>query len=60
MHPITLALIVGIALQGLAEMPEAYANAHYIWYYYAGIGIAAFLCLIVYKYITDRIDAKKA
>lgn len=118
MHPITIMMILGIALQGLAEcffsprylefaskqapegevglymgysylntffawfvgfalsgylldafcpdpkkvspelLPTAYAHAHYIWYVYAGIGVAAFFCLLLYKYVTDRIDKK--
>jgi len=48
------------ALAGQAPMPEAYAHAHYIWYVFAGIGLFAFVCLLIYKMITDRIDRKKA
>ena len=47
------------ALAGQVPMPEAYAHAHYIWYVFAGIGLVAFLCLLVYKFVTDRIDRKK-
>lgn len=117
-HPITIMMIVGIALQGLAECflsprylefaskqapkneeglymgyshlhtffawfvgfiasgyllekycpdpkkiaPEnlatAYAHAHYIWYIFAALGVVAFLLLLIYKSVTDRIDAK--
>ncbi len=120
LHPITIMMVLGIALQGLAEcflspryyefaskqapkgeegmylgyahihtffawlfgfaisgylldkycpdprtltpeqMSTAYAHAHYIWYYYAGIGFAAFLLLMVYKWVTEYIDRKKA
>ncbi len=120
LHPITVALIVGIALQGVAECflsprfleyasmqapkgeeglymgyshlttffawlfgfiasgylldeycpnpavlspdqtAHAYDHAHYIWYYFSGIGVAAFVALLIFKFITDRIDAKKA
>lgn len=119
MHPITIMMIIGIALQGLAEcflsprfyeyaskqapkneeglymgyqylttffawlagfilsgylleafcpdpkkltpdqMTTAYAHAHYIWYVFAGIGFAAFLLLLVFRSVTDRIDRKK-
>ena len=121
-HPVTLMLIVGIALQGLAEcflsprfleyaskqappgevglymgyshlttafawlfafvlsgrlldrwcpapevvasMPEAlrpgaYDHAHYIWYVYTGIGVAAFAALLVFRFVTDAIDRKR-
>jgi MFS family permease len=120
LHPITVALIVGIALQGFAEcflsprfleyasnqapkgeeglymgyshlttffawlfgfassgylldrycpdprtlspeqMSTAYENAHYIWYFFALVGLTAFILLIIFKFVTDRIDAAKA
>ncbi|MBU4484076.1 MFS transporter [bacterium] len=41
-----------------ANMVTAYANAHYIWYIFAGIGFAAFLALLIFKFVTDRIDRK--
>lgn len=44
------------ATQAGAAMPEAYANAHYIWFVFAGIGVAAFLALWVFKFVTDMID----
>ncbi len=119
LHPITVALIVGIALQGVAEsflsprfleyaskqapkgeeglymgyshlttffawlfgfassgylldkycpnpntltqqqMLSAYDHAHYIWYFFSFVGIAAFLLLLVFKFVTDRIDKKR-
>lgn len=118
-HPITIMMVIGIAIQGLAEcflsprylefasrqapkneeglymgyshlhtffawfvgfiisgyllnafcpdpktvapenMATAYAHAHYIWYVFAGIGLAAFCMLLIYKTVTDRIDRKK-
>ncbi len=120
LHPITVMLIVGIALQGLAEcflspryyefaskqapkgeeglymgyshihtffawlfgfaisgylldaycpdprtltpeqMVHAYDHAHYIWYYFAAIGLGALMLLLFYRWITDRIDRKRA
>ncbi len=120
LHPITFSLILGISLQGLAEiflsprfleyaskqapkgeeglylgyshlttffaglfafvssgylldkycpdprtlapdqMATAYSHAHYIWYFYAGVGVVAFLLLLIYKYICDYIDKRKA
>jgi len=115
-HPITLTLMLGIALQGLAEcflsprflefaskqapkgqeglymgysylttffanlfgfissgylldrycpdprkltpeqIPSAYQHAHYIWYFFAVVGLFAFFLLLLFKYITSRID----
>jgi dipeptide/tripeptide permease len=46
------------ALAGLAPMPQAYAHAHYIWYVFAGIGVVAFCCLMIYKAVTDSIDKR--
>jgi dipeptide/tripeptide permease len=47
----------------VAAMPpeqaaHAYDHAHYIWYVYAAIGIAAFIALLIFRYVTDRIDKK--
>jgi dipeptide/tripeptide permease len=44
------------ALAGHGPMPAAYAHAHYIWYVFAAIGVAAFIALLVFKSVTDRID----
>lgn len=119
LHPITIALIVGIALQGFAEcflsprfleyasnqapkgeeglymgyshlttfiawllgfissgylldrycpdprgltpeqMSTAYQHAHYIWYFFASVGVASFILLLIYKFITEQIDKRK-
>ena len=119
LHPITVALVVGIALQGIAECflspryleyaskqapkgeeglymgyshlstffawlfgfassgyllerycpdprflsPEqlvhAYDNAHHIWYYFVVVGVIAFCLILIYQFVTNRIDAKK-
>jgi hypothetical protein len=40
------------------QASHAYDHAHYIWYVYAAIGVAAFFALIVFRYVTDRIDRK--
>jgi dipeptide/tripeptide permease len=47
----------------VAAMPpelaaHAYDHAHYIWYVYAAIGVAAFIALLIFRYVTDRIDRK--
>lgn len=36
-----------------------YDHAHYIWYYFAAIGITAFLFSQIYRIITKKIDAKE-
>lgn len=38
------------------EMTTAYADAHYIWYVYAGIGLVTFFALVLFNYVTRRID----
>ncbi len=43
-----------------AQMTHAYDHAHYIWYFFAIVGLIAFLLLLVFKIVTERIDAKKA
>lgn len=48
------------ALAGAGPMPDAYAHAHYIWFVFAGIGAAAFLALLVFRYTTDRLDRRRA
>ena len=42
-----------------AEKATAYVHAHYIWYFYAGVGFLAFLLLMIYKFVCDTIDRKK-
>ena len=48
-----------LALAGQAPMPEVYAHANYLWFAYAGIGVASFLALLIYIWLTNRIDARK-
>jgi dipeptide/tripeptide permease len=47
-----------LALAGQAPMPEVYAHANYLWWSYAGIGLLSFIALIVFIFITNRIDAR--
>jgi dipeptide/tripeptide permease len=47
----------------VAAMPEAdqlhaYDKAHYIWYFWFGVGVTAFILLIAYKFYFDRVDAR--
>lgn len=48
------------AIRTGGPMPEAYAHAHYIWYVFAAVGVASFLLLMVFRYVTDRADRKRA
>lgn len=41
------------------EWLAASAHAHYIWYYFAAVGLVAALTLVVFSFVTKRIDAKK-
>jgi len=45
------------------ETVEAYAkateNAHYIWFVFVAIGLVSAVALLVYGYVTRRIDKKK-
>jgi dipeptide/tripeptide permease len=46
------------------ETAEAYAkateHAHYIWFVFVGIGLISAVALLIYGYVTRRIDQKKA
>jgi dipeptide/tripeptide permease len=42
------------------SLPQDYAQAHYIWFVYAGIGAVAFAAMIVFKLITDAVDRAQA
>ena len=46
------------ALAGQGPMPEVYANAHYLWLAYAGVGFTSLLALLLYIWATRRIDAR--
>jgi len=41
------------------NLSTAYANAHYIWYVYAGIGVVTFFALVIFNAVTKRIDQKR-
>ena len=41
-------------------LPDAYTRAHYIWYAFTIIGVTAFLALLVFKFVTESIDRKRA
>lgn len=48
------------AIESGGPLPAAYARAHYIWYVFAGIGFAALLALLVFRFVTDRLDTRRA
>ncbi len=41
----------------MPPLPEQYVRAHYIWYVFTGIGAFAFAAMLLFKFITARIDA---
>jgi len=42
-----------------AEKLHAYDKAYMIWYYFAAIGVVSAISLVIYNYVTTRIDKKK-
>ncbi len=49
-----------VAAMPEAERIHAYDHANYIWFFWVGVGVIAFLALMVFMFVTNRIDAKKA
>jgi dipeptide/tripeptide permease len=47
------------ALAGQGPMPEAWANAHYLWLAYSAVGVITFVALLIYTFVTTRIDANR-
>jgi dipeptide/tripeptide permease len=47
-------------LLGNAAMPAAYAQAHYLWYAFAGVGAVSLVLMIAFMIVTRRIDARRA
>jgi hypothetical protein len=41
-------------------MKTAYDHAHYIWFYFAGIGVISGIALLVYNIVVNRIDRNRA
>ncbi len=41
------------------ELSSYYARAHYIWYYFAAIGLTAAVALFIFRAVTNRIDREK-
>ncbi len=42
------------ALAGQGPLPAAYAHAHYLWWVFVGIGVAAFICLLIFQALTPK------
>jgi hypothetical protein len=40
------------------QLEQFYGNAYYIWYYFAAIGLLAFILLLIYRWITNRMDKR--
>lgn len=49
-----------LAIETGGQMPAAYANANVMWYWFAAVGFAAFLSLLLFKFVTGRIDRSGA
>jgi dipeptide/tripeptide permease len=49
-----------LALAGEGPLPEAYSQAHYLWYAYFGVGMISLIALVIFIAVTRRIDAKRA
>ncbi|MBI2214477.1 MAG: MFS transporter [Acidobacteria bacterium] len=47
-----------LAAAGLSaeQVKAAYAHAPYLWYTFAGVGVAAFVALLIFKFVTERVD----
>ncbi len=53
---------LGVALRSLLtpeQFHQWYGHAHYIWYYFAGIGLAAFVLSLIYRWRIDYLDRQK-
>lgn len=45
-------------IAGQGPIPDAYAHANQMWYWVAAVGVLAFVALLIYIWVTNRIDAK--
>jgi len=48
------------ALLGQGPMPVEYAQAHYLWYAYVGVGLISLTLLLVFIAVTKKQDDRKA
>jgi len=47
-------------IAGSGPVPEAYAHANQMWYWVAAVGIAACVALLIFIWVTNRIDSRTA
>ncbi len=47
------------ALVGKGPMPVEYANAHYLWYAYVGVGLISLIAMLVFIAVTKKLDKGK-
>jgi len=47
------------AIAGKGAMPDVYSNAHWIWWVFAGVGFTAFFGLLIFGWVTNRIDRSR-
>ncbi|MCK4341776.1 MAG: MFS transporter [Phycisphaerae bacterium] len=47
------------SLEETPPLPKQYEKAHYVWYAFTGVGFAAFIALLIFKFITNAIDKKR-
>ena len=47
------------AIEAGTALPDVYAHAHWIWYTFASVGLLAFFGLLLFKWVTARIDASR-
>jgi hypothetical protein len=40
-------------------LPEDYKNARFVWFAFTGIGVVAFVALLVFKFVTNTIDRRR-
>lgn len=44
----------------MPPVPAVYDRAHYLWYAFTAVGFVAFFALLVFKYVTESIDRRRA
>ena len=40
----------------VTELPQYYADAYKIWWYFAAIGLVSAVALFIFRYVTNKID----
>jgi dipeptide/tripeptide permease len=63
-HPPMVEIVVssdsGIRAGPRGELPKVYDRAHWSWYAFTIVGVAAFIALLIFKYVTNAIDRRTA